>query len=362
MKIGILTFHREINSGANLQAFALTNYLNNCGYHAELIDFVPNSGIDRRSLKRKILHLLKLFIVRSARAERAKIVKFRRFQEDYYKKSKTIFYGDRELLNAKLNYDVLISGSDQILNLTLSDLSFSYYLPFDDAIKISYASSFGRDNISDIEKWAIMKYLPSFKSLSFREKSGYSITSSLINVKEKNIVVDPVFLLTKDEWIALVKEKKMRKKYILVYAMEQSEWIEKTVDQVSSQFANYEVKIIYGTNCKLNTNIHLKSIKNVGPIEFLRFFYEAGIVITNSFHGLAFSMIFGKKTYCCSHSTKNARIYNLLQMAGEERKIIDSKNHKIDYVDGDFAYKAINHLILMSKKYINDSLSGGKND
>lgn len=362
MKIGILTFHKEINYGACLQAYALLTHIKKTHNDVEIIDFTPNSDIDKRSWKRKILHLFKILLSPSERKYQQKKKKFISFWNNYFILSSKSACGDKNFQKIISDYDLIISGSDQIFNLTISDYSFSYYLPFENIRKISYASSFGRENISDIEKWAILRYLPSFSSLSFREKNGYKIVNDLINVKQENIVVDPVFLLEDYEWKKLTAKKKKENEYILIYAMEQTHWIESTIKTVSNLYPSYKLLLIKGSNCNINIPKKCKIIKSLGPGEFLSLFSNSTIIITNSFHGLAFSFIFKKKVYCCAHSNKNDRLNNLLTIVGEEKNIISNNTSIPLPIDGSKAINKMENLILKSKEYLFDNIERFKND
>lgn len=355
-KIGILTFHKEINAGANLQAYALTCFLQNNGFDSEIIDFIPNSEVDRRSPLRKFLHLLKTRLNAKTRREENVKKEFEQFQKNNYLLSKDSYYGDADFVSMIPNkYDVLISGSDQILNLTLSGNSIAYYLPIKNVKKISYGSSFGRENISFLEKEAVKKYLCSFSHLSFREESAYQIVSSLIKVKEKNIVLDPVFLLTKHDWQKFVINA-AQSKYVFVYCMETSEWLKKTIQHVHKLYPDYDVIVVFGSNSEFKLNFKHKKYLCVNPNDFISFLVNSEIVITNSFHGIAFSILFEKQFYCCAHSSRNTRLENLLTDAGESKNIISKETISFSVIDGQKCMKKLEKKLSMSKQYLLQSI------
>ncbi len=357
MKIGILTFHKQINYGASLQAYALLSFIKKTYENVEIVDFVPNSEIDRRTWKRKLLHLAKTILLPKEWFYNFKKRKFTAFHKKYFVLSSENVQGDKNMHNIANKYDCLISGSDQILNLTLSGNSFSFYLPFENITKISYASSFGRTNISDLEKWAILKYLPSFSHLSFRERSGYEIVNNLIGLKEENVVVDPVFLLSENEWKNIGKiSKKKSHQYIFIYAMEKSEWLENTISEVTKQYPNHKIIVVKAFSSDLNINKKHKNISIAGPEEFLSLLLNASIIITNSFHGLAFSLIFRKTVYCCAHSTRNTRLANLLSMVKEDEKMISKESNAFIPINGSDALPNLSKTIEDSKSYLLNSL------
>ena len=358
MSVGIFTFHRAINAGASLQAYALQTFLRNNGLDAEIVDFVPNSDISKPSFKRLFLHKMKCILSSKTRKKDKLAKRYDGFRKKYIKLSAKTYNGDSEMLRASLDYDCLISGSDQILNLTLSNNSISYYLPFKYHVnKISYASSFGRSEISSNEKEAIKKYLVDFKELSFREESGYNIVYKEIGLKQRNIVVDPVFLLSKEEWNNLLKPKK-RKKYMLAYCMEYSPWMEKTIIDVHKKNPELELLLLVGSNC--NYSFPFKTKKTIGadPLQFLSLIQGAEIIITNSFHGLSFSIIFGKEVYCCSHSSRNARLTNLLSIICEKEKLIEKDTTEIYSIKLDGCPDKLNEVIKASKNYLLQAING----
>jgi len=170
-KIGIITFHQVTNLGAALQASALCKYINKNISPCEIIDFVPNSSCGNKIMQRlPLLRASKNAVLNIKNAVlHNRTSKFASFQKESMIISSSTYYGDKDMKRAAGKYDVLISGSDQILNSTLSGNSTSYYLSFDDkAKKISYASSFGRKDISQTEQLLIQTHLPEFDKISVR--------------------------------------------------------------------------------------------------------------------------------------------------------------------------------------------------
>lgn len=353
--IGILTFHRVLNVGANLQAYALQHFIQKEISACEIIDYYPNNFLKRKSWKRKILSFGKKYFLPTSWKTNTREKAFIKFQKQYYVLSNKAYYGDSDCINAH-NYSTIISGSDQILCTTLSGNSITYYLPFDGIQKISYASSFGKDELSDLEQWAIMSFFPSFKNISFRESSGYELVSNLITLKEKNIVVDPVFLLEKSEWNLLTKPT--NKKYILVYAVESSEWLIRAIEQAKKE---YNLPIIILSACKIIDKKYGKTITTFDPKLFLSYLKNAEHIITNSYHGFAFSLIFGKTATICAHRTRNTRILSLITLIGEQDKLFTHKSTSCVSIDGEKAYLRLNNLIDYSKRYLKRN-TGDSND
>lgn len=360
MRIGILTFHKANNFGAVLQAVALQTFINKNINKSEIIDYYPNNAIPKkRSIFYTILRFGKRALIPKKSWDRyIKEKKFDDFRTKYYSLSDDSYYGDADIKKRIKDYDIYISGSDQILNTTLTGESEAFYLNFDDnAKKISYASSFGREQISSHEKALIKSELPKFSCISVREKTAGEIIEDEIRVKTQ-LVLDPVFLLDLDEWDKFCSNtNKAPFRYIFVYSMEISIALEKLVDNLCRE---YELPAIVVRGGGKPGRINGKEDAKCGPSDFLRYIRDAEIVVTNSFHGTAFSVIFQKKFFCVAHSTRNTRLENIMELTSNANKIIYEELSNSDIssylVDGETSYKEIKTMISESKEYLHRSL------
>ncbi len=352
MRIGILTFHRANNLGAALQAYALCTYLNDNVCSTEIVDYYPNNSIPVcDTLLRRTLRMVKQIAGGKKQKDRyQRYAKFDAFINEC-RTSEEVYYGDREIEANPPEYDLLISGSDQIFNTTLTKNSKAYYLNFTNKTpKISYASSFGRSAISETEVTYIKQYLKDFRGLSAREESAKHIIESLTD-RYVESVVDPVFLLSKDKWAEITTAAKAEK-YIFVYAMENTPWFIKAIERVRTQYG-LPVKIVLGGNFQLNIKGDVDTC--CGPHDFLSYIKNAECVVTNSFHGMAFSIIFEKKFVCVAHSKRNTRLENLCKLIGEKKQVLESEQllQIEDYIiSGCDAYKNLDELIRKSKRYL----------
>lgn len=356
MKAGLITFHRADNYGAVLQASALLKYINKNICKCELIDYVPNNfGFPDNGFLRRTLRLGKntfKYFTKHSRMVRKN--RFEKFRQKNYILSRNTYHGDEMIHKNPPEYDILISGSDQILNLTLSKNSISYYLAFGKNVKkVSYASSFGRNDISKEEEQAICKYLPDFDALSVREKSAIDLLKKYIDKDVEN-VTDPVFLMNKDEWNEIADEKRdPKRKFIFVYAMENTEVVRSTVDVVSKKYNMPVIKVSGG--CDMD-GIFGNEDKKCGPEQFLSYIKNAEIIITNSFHGMAFSHIFEKDFYAIAHTRRNSRIKDLLEISGNDCNIISSvEDDMTKVINGKKAFQKMQEIIETSKKYLKES-------
>lgn len=359
MKTGIITFHRANNFGAILQACALQQYISENICPCELIDFIPNnaaipapSGMRNALMlsKHTVGNFLRLFI-------KDRTAKFNLFRKENCVISKETYRGDQALIQNPPLYDVVISGSDQIFNLTLSGNSKSFYLqPWQGVKKISYASSFGRETLSPEEYQLIQEELPKFNALSVREFSGAQIIFEGTGITAR-IVVDPVFLLNQEQWAAKGVPLKAPKNYVLAYAMEYSESMQELI--LKKMAKGLSVYLLCGSQTA--EKLPGKKIRNCGPAEFLTYIKNASLILTNSFHGTAFSMIYGKPFFCVAHSTRNTRLKNILELTKNQENLLGTHGLDMLYdekcIDGKQAYASLSDIIATSKEYLQTSIS-----
>lgn len=350
MKAGLITFHRADNMGAVLQAVALQRYIDENLCPCELIDFVPNDQLHTKSFTYRVKKTL-VSLRRVVKKDRA--AKFAAFRKKYYRLGSKTYYGDAQVAAKPPVYDILISGSDQILNTTLSATSESFYLkPWKDACKISYASSFGRSALSEDEYRLIRQELPGFRYLSAREESGAKLLEKELG-REVPVVCDPVFLLSKAQWEQMAQKPAVDEEYAFVYAMEYSQAMEAAIRKTMEHMPVY---LLCGSESA--KKLPGRKIADCGPEEFLGWLLRASKVVTNSFHGTSFSLIFGKPLVCVAHTSRNARLENILYKCGCLDALVispgDDMNAKtVDTVAG---FAALAGMLERSKQYLQEAM------
>ena len=357
MKIGMFTFHRANNLGAVLQASALQKYIQNNFGDCEIVDYYPNNNIPvtYKGIKKVLRICKKIAIYPLTKKKREREHRFDEYRKKYYKLTKQHYYGDSCIEDELKEFDILISGSDQILNTTLTGNSRAYYLGFFEGKKISYASSFGRTNITQSEIDLIKSELPHYSAVSVREKSAGEIIKRICGV-DSELVMDPVFLLKKEEWESRCNmDIILPERFIFVYSMENSENLERVVHLIKEE---KKIPVIVVRGGGKSGRIVGKEDATCGPAEFLRYIMNAEYVVTNSFHGTAFSLIFEKKFLCIAHSTRNTRLINILQLINEEEKMISSNLNVYDdkIIEGNKYTNILERYINISKDYLLNNL------
>lgn len=336
MKVGILTYHDTTNYGAVLQAYALQRKINMLGYDSEIIDYKCEAITNRykikkmsevQGLKGKLKHIL------TVNNEKKRIRDFNIFNKQHQKISNNS-YNKNNKNNISKNYDKIFVGSDQVWNLQLSGDDTTYFLDFekDKNKKYSYAASFGVSEIEDKYNKQ-MSFLKDFKSLLVREEQGKQIIRNSLNLNS-NVVLDPTLLLTKNEWETIINERLVNYKYIFVYLNGTEKYI-KDFSRRLSKKTGYKI-ISLNHSCKID--IGIKNLKSCTPYDFLNYIKNAEYVVTNSFHGLVFSINFEKEFFygLSNNNNFNSRLENIISKLGlEERKILSDKTidniKKIDY-------------------------------
>lgn len=371
MKIGIVTYHRAHNHGAVLQAYALSTYLKKIGHIVGFVDYWPHyqsRGYDLIHLNilktRNITTLYKLkFILKKIILFPFIFIRYYKYQQfikNELKLSSRIKY--RHSKNILDEYDIYIYGSDQIWR-SQNTTEFKGYDPvyYGDypentaKKKITYAASMGNVNLDRSKTEYIKNKLSNYSVISAREIQLIDALTGLINNKIYH-VIDPVFLLDTIEWSKLLKERKKRRKYILFYHLLLSDEATKLAKKIASRY-DYDIIEIRG-KIQLKEALKLK-IHNYGPIDFLNLIYHADYVISTSFHGIAFSILFKKQFFAISIKNSSDRIVSLLQKTSLTERIIE--NHQDANIEVSIDYHRINdklnEFINDSKKFIIKSLS-----
>lgn len=196
MKIGILTFHWPENYGAVLQSYALQSYLTDLGHDVHIINYKPvNQDLYYINL---LLHPSSFKQFANVRRRKQKKILLDVFRTEYLHLTKR-YYSFNQLLKTKDKYDLLISGSDQVLNPSFTTYGErkptpTYYLPFGQCRKIGYALSFGCTQYPADAKVYAEKWIHNFDAAGVREDSGLEVLQQLGFNKLNMVVPDPTIL------------------------------------------------------------------------------------------------------------------------------------------------------------------------
>lgn len=310
MKCGILTINVNLmNYGNRLQNYALQTVLESMGVEVLTVKYHPTyEARSVQSLKSRVAKLPKRIIFGSYRRVIRlfkyfqichKKEKFRNFINNYIKWTNKDYdiYSDFSALPDEFDY--MIAGSDQIWNPYWEGTNPIYFMEFmPQDRRISYAASFGVSHIPNEKKEYFRQNLQGIPFLSVREDSGAKIVNDLIG-REPLQVIDPVFLLARKEWrnIARMPKRMNGKKYLLVYLLGDCEKV--TTTYIKKYAKDNKLDILY-----LDRYDKWPSFF-ASPNEFVGLIMNADTILTDSFHGVAFSIIFHKKIIYWNRSLNN---------------------------------------------------------
>lgn len=353
MKIGIITIHKSPSYGACLQSFALWKYISSEGVDCEIIDLHRPTHIDFKKSDRflpmrqehltfKVKVLTELFKLKDKLLAKVHLSplekKYNQFNEEI--KYSKVYKGVDELYANPPSYDLYVTGSDQVWNPQQAYCIEPYFLTFvnNGGKKISYAASIGLKDLLSEEKEKFAQWLESYDAIGVREKSAQELLTSFMN-KPTTLVLDPTFLLDKESWLKESVLPAVDDSYILLFSL----FTPSNILNFAKRIAEESDKrlIILAPNRKEIGNGGIL-VNDAGPREFLGYFYQADMVITDSFHGTVFSMIMEAGnffSYIAPNNRRGSRIVDLLSLFQLEDHLlspelketaIELQSHQID--------------------------------
>lgn len=367
MRIGILTYHRAENYGALLQAYALKTYLQRRGfevsyvdywpkYHSDYFSIFPLQSFNKANVKGKISIFVRFLLWGIPRYIRKH--RLQKFMHEHLglPKYPKIIGNDSETEY----YEVVVYGSDQIWRKqNLGGVGFdSWYFGMGNVQskrKVVYAGSMGAVRFESAEKSYVLQNLKNFDVISVREKDLQDFLST--NGIKSQLVCDPVFLLTREMWQEVASPCSIKKKYILFYNLLNSR---ESVDFTNSLaqetgFPVVEINKVLTISHFLNGRyVSCASVKR-----FLSLVRDAEYVVSNSFHGVAFSILFQKQFYAVGMGQKANRVLTLLNNLGIKDRYymhpISSLNDRrtINYEE---VNRELRKLVNKSKQYLHSSV------
>lgn len=360
MKSFTVTYHHTCNYGATLQAYALQQFLLHHGIENEIMEYEtpPQKKSTRRRSLAELIKLILLSILGLFRKRKHSVLKknFAKFHNEKMKLSR-VYRNMDDLRNDPPDADILITGSDQVWNLRTNPAMIpARFLDFGkkDALRISYAASIGNLNYSDDEKEMVKDCLESFDAISLREKSAAEYISSFSG-KKCEAVADPVFLLNKAEWNSIAKQRKVcDSPYILCYCVQGNPRLNEVLQKVKAETDYKVVSVNYDAVTRVKADHQLFDIS---PQEFLGLYSNAAFVITTSFHGTAFALIYEKPFFSLVRNSKDTRISDLLAEVGaEDRAVRDGSIIPTGFANADRIKSLLKDYIGHSEEFIKRAL------
>lgn len=342
MRIGILTFHCAINYGAVLQTYALQEYLKGLGHDVYVLDYRPSyllnpyktfiwKWLADKSLVENVKSLLRCLLITPIKIKRK--LYFRKFTIKYLKLYS--FYPER------IDFDAIVLGSDQIWNPQITEgfdpVYFGDFKLPNKCKVISYAASVGSiKNIIGLEdKFKML--LKHIDCISVREKSLADYVDTFAWGKLVSVVIDPVLLVGKNIFTSMNLKRKHNKPYLLVFRLSHHSYGEMLVlaNQIASQKGLDVIDLVSSSEVLRNKKMRMSE-----TVEgFISLFMYADYVLTSSFHGTIFSLIFEKDfNTIISEDWTSERMISLLSLLGLEDRLLkrgmpSTKVSSINYVE-----------------------------
>lgn len=360
MKIGINTFHCAHNYGAVLQAYGLQEYLRSLGAEVYIIDYRP------KYLTRPYHPLnIRLWLAKSLSKTLKKFFTefvlywVRRRRYNAFNK----FIIDRLNLypyTAELDYsefDAIFLGSDQIWNPRISGGNFDKFF-FGEGAKckvISYAASMGAEELTDYQKTYYTDNLHKLTEIGVREDSLNKLLQPLTK-KRIYTTIDPTLLAGRDIFENIAKNPNIKKPYILVYEVASYPETLRMAQHIATQI---DAEIVYlMSSFRSAKNLSIKDL-DASPDEFVGYIKNAACVVTTSFHGTAFSIIFNRPFYTIRQNNKaDTRAHSLLNRIGLLDRFVDLTAlptlTDVNYIDINVL---LQNEIRSSREFISNSLS-----
>ena len=364
-------FYNSTNYGGILQAYALTNYLNRCGYDAEQICYNMWSAYNlNRRLKRIIKKIYLIITDLRAFNTNINILKRNRIIKNNALKlvrHSSKVYSEGNIYKCLNNYSKFITGSDQVWHGEWP----AFFLNFvtGSKKKIAYAISTGKSSFTYSELKKIKEYSQDFTAISVRESDVLDTFKKNLNNEQIELTLDPTLLLSYNDWDAVTSSRKVDCKYLFCYYLGS----DIRLRNIAKQYAKVNNLLIV-TIPHMQQHIEPSDVGfgdlqvfDASPQDFLSYIKFADAVFTDSFHASVFSNIFKVQYYVFSragHQEMDNRIKTLTNMLNSSSHFIDNEiNYNIEYIHSlkaiDF-FKEQEQLLDMqekSEKFIINAIS-----
>ena len=366
MKISIITRHAIANYGSILQAIATEKIFQKFGLETEIINYIPESERIENLVESYIANshiwnknTITRFTYKRLQNKNIRVMnkKFLSYQQKYLNLTKKEYHSKEELIKYKPKADIFCTGSDQVWGAIGSEkYDTNYYLDFIDEkdVAISYAASFGKDNICQELNDNLFSLMRKYKNILVREDSAVDILKKS-NVKNVEQVIDPTLLLDSKDWSNICIDKKLVKEdYILIYQLHHNKNLDKYAKKIAKKTGKKLIRINTSKYFKYKNG---KFIYLPSPGEFLSYIKYADLVVTDSFHGTCFSLIYNKEFVDILPNVTGTRLLSILKLFDLENRLITNFDD-ISILDNKINYKEVNKKI-QKEQY--DSMTKLKN-
>ena len=372
--VAVVTLHNAPNYGSCLQTYATQIIFSQMGTDPRIVDYyradcIPSNEVER-ALNGQLVKKMPIFRVPGmkalARIPVSKIVARRAEPLNEFRHSKLnltsrSYYSLEELEQDTPQADIYCTGSDQVWNSTWNKgFEKAFYLSFapENAKRIAYAASIGKSSLEEWEKKPMREALAKYSHISVREAGAAELLDS-IGVHGAVPVVDPTLMLDKEDWGQLRDDGVLPNcPYILIYQLNRNREFDEYARRLSKKLGLPLYRIAYGVHERRHGEHTIVCPSVAG---FVSLFMNAEYVITDSFHGTAFSVNLNRKFVSISPGRFPGRIMNLLNMTGETRHYLDDWRN-LDIVDQPIDYTHVQQVFEAKRAEARDFLTKAVND
>lgn len=369
MKIGIITHPLIYNYGGILQNYALQQILKEMGHEVYTIDKLPKTA-----LKTKVLSLGKRSLLKIS----GKSVKLRGWQtqkegdiinrntrgfvKQYINSTDSISTNSEiNKIHKKYGFDAYVVGSDQVWRrneVRGNNLEFLDFLEsYNEVKKVAYSASFGVANweFNQEETNRFKKLAQLFDAVSVREDAGVQLCKDYLNVEARHLV-DPTMLLPKDNYISLVEASNIKKNEatLFCYVLDRNKKKNCIINQISDELEMEAFEVMPEQNYKMEVKDGFDINKCVFPKieQWLKAFMDAKFIVTDSFHGTAFSILFNKPFVAIVNKKRGAsRFHSLLKTFGlENRAITEEESIDLRLIKEKIDFVKVNEILNKERK------------
>ncbi len=344
-KVAFLTIHLGFNFGSVLQSIATNRIFKSLGFSSILINYIPDRVTYARYFNKMFSGIIP-FVKKTINLPN--FARNNRVYGSYLSKYCTLsspIYDKDDFAKKCPIADFYVTGSDQVWNSKhnegFNDRYYFAQLP-EEAVRISFASSIGETSLSEEHTQRIKKLLSNYKAISVREESAKKLIEGM--GLQATHLLDPTFMLKREEWQEYMSQRIVKEEYLLIYTPYNTVDKKAIFDAARAIAKERGLKIITFSWNWCNDKMADRTIKYASPGDFLSLVYYANYVITNSFHGTAFSVNLNKQFSVFMPSAFSTRISSIIELCGLQNRMV-SDNFSIEQSREPIDYTTVNGIL-----------------
>lgn len=367
MKIGIITQPLQDNYGGLLQAYALQKVLRSMGHEVWTINrkaketsfYIKYASIINRLIKSIFGEQIRIRVWPKLSEKRIISRNTQKFVTERINLTQAINSEKQFSLLNSYHFGAYIVGSDQVWRPKYSPNIYNYFLDFiadnKKIRRLAYAASFGTDRweFSDEETQICKLLLKKFDAISVREDSGIQLCKEKLGVDALH-VLDPTLLLTKEDFIELLDDDEYKLESnineLVVYVLDKSEKISSLIEGVASKNTMIPYNLMPGKKFSELRNESINECIFKSVEEWIGRIMNASLVITDSYHGCIFSIIFNKQFICLENKERgSARFRSLLKIFGLENRLFSPEEYQEQILNVNINYDHVNEILIKER-------------